>query len=80
MGIRQTQDLERLFPGVMSEIKGPIRFCGPEKRRIETKEGEMAVKRGDVLPEILKKKLKKCLEVLEGRGIIRKSSSNGGIS
>lgn len=52
-----------------------VKFCKIEKCQIRTKEGEKVVKRGTVVPQSLREKTRKYIELLERKGIIRISNS-----
>lgn len=59
--------------GLMKESK--VRFCNVEKCRIDTEEGKLVCKRGSRIPHMLKQKVRKYLDELLEKGIIRKSTS-----
>jgi hypothetical protein len=60
---------------VEAKRNGKIEFCEVEKCRINTREGEKIVKRGQRVPQSLKQKTRELLEDLENRGIKWKSES-----
>jgi Reverse transcriptase (RNA-dependent DNA polymerase) len=69
--------LKKEFPSVIMEYaeNEKIKFCKVEKCRIDTEEGKTVVKRGQRIPQSLKEKVRKYLDSLEAKGIIRKSTS-----
>lgn len=63
------------FPRALGKGEGEIEYCTREKCEIKTKEGERTVRKGRIIPQALRGKTKKYLEILERRKIVRRSKS-----
>ena len=71
----EVQDLEKEFPSVFTELERPIEDNDLEECKIETKEGEVVVKKGQMVPMALREKTKAYIEELVKRDVLDYSNS-----
>lgn len=67
--------LKESFPTLFEQDK-QMRYCEVDKSSIPTKVGCRVVRKGQMVPQMLKSKTKEYLEDLERRGVIRRSNSD----
>ena len=65
----------KMFPAVLNVGDGEMKFTRRIKCPIKTEEGKIIIKKGQVVPQSLKRKAQEYFNELEERKIIRRSES-----